>query len=319
MTSLKAMLKAVRASQPFNVAATTLVKAAFGIAGPAPELVVQHLHRVGSVRVRLPNGRWLCLWSLGDDWVSNRVYWRGWKGYDPETVPVFFRLAERAQAIFDVGAYVGFYTLLAAHANPQARVYAFEPLPTVYERLTHNVALNQLPKVHCHLTAVGEESGLADFYHAAARLPTSSSLSFEFMKETTDLQRSTVPVIRLDQFAEEHQIGRVDLMKIDTESTEPQVLRGMRRILERDRPQIICEVLSGRDTGPALEELLGPLGYRYYLLTSGGPRRTDKIVGQPEWFNYLFTTLSAEEISGITSTQAAMPVPHLPKESPRLE
>ena len=36
-------------------------------------------------------------------------------------------------------------------------------------------------------------------------------------------------------------------------------------------------------------------------------RRTDKIVGQPEWFNYLFTTLSAEEISGITSTQAAMP------------
>ena len=168
------MLKAVRTSQPFNVAATTLVKAALGIAGPAPSSWYSIFTVLGVYGSGSRTASRLCLWSLGDDWVSNRV-WRGWKGYDPETVPVFFRLAERAQVIFDVGAYVGFYTLLAARRQPPAQVYAFEPLPTVYERLTHN-ALNQLPNVHCHLKAVGEESGFADFYHAAARLPTSSSL-----------------------------------------------------------------------------------------------------------------------------------------------
>lgn len=298
MPSVKSLLKAVRGSQPFNAAATTLVKTAFGIAGRPPEVVVKHLHRVGNVRVKLPNSRVLRLWSLGDDWVSNRIYWHGWQGYDPETVPLFFRLAERAKVVFDIGAYVGFYTLLADHANPDAQVHAFEPLPTVYERLIRNVALNKLPNVECHPMAVGEEAGFADFYHAAAHLPTSSSLSFEFMRSAPDLQRSTVPVVQLDQFCDEHQITRVDLMKLDTESTEPQVLRGMRTILGRDRPNIICEVLPGCDTGPALEEILGPLGYRYYLLTPDGPRHNHQIVGHAEWLNYLFSTQSAMQGRG---------------------
>ena len=105
-----------------NWAATTATRWALAATGARSEFVVKHLHKVGTVRARLPNGRALRLWSRGDDWVSNQVYWRGWDGYEPETVPLFWRLAERSAVTLDVGAYVGYFALLAGHANPSGRV-----------------------------------------------------------------------------------------------------------------------------------------------------------------------------------------------------
>src|SRR5262245_56074500 len=105
--AVKRSFKALRDTQPFNWVSTTAAKLAFGAAGGAPDVVVDHLHRVGTVRCRLPNGRTLRLWSRGDDWVSNRVYWRGMAGYEPESTAVFFRLATGAAVTLDVGGYVG--------------------------------------------------------------------------------------------------------------------------------------------------------------------------------------------------------------------
>jgi hypothetical protein len=65
---------------------------------------VLKFHRVGHAAAQLPNGRTVHLWSRGDDWVSNQVFWRRWAGYEPETSPIFFRAAQRAAATIDVGA-----------------------------------------------------------------------------------------------------------------------------------------------------------------------------------------------------------------------
>lgn len=95
---------------------------------------MRHLHRLGRVATRLPDGRVLRLWSQADDWVSNQVFWRGWQGYEPETTPLFYRLARRAHVTLDVGAHVGFFSLLAGHANAAGRVFAFEPLEKAFRR-----------------------------------------------------------------------------------------------------------------------------------------------------------------------------------------
>lgn len=282
-------LKSLRASQPFNCIATTSVRALLGELGVRSESIIRHLHRIGSVQCVLPNGRLLRLWSRGDDWISNQVFWRGWDGYEPETTPLFYRYAARAQLTFDVGAHVGFYTLLAGHANPAGQVFAFEPLAPVFARLQSNVARNKLTNVTCRAAAVGDADGEADFFHVGVGLPSSSSLSAEFMRRAGAVVRSTVPVITLDRFVREQGLPRVNLLKIDTESTEPQVLRGMSETLRRDRPALFCEVLEGRGSERALEDILAPLGYRYYLLTPVGPVAKDRIEGHPEWLNYLFT------------------------------
>ncbi len=259
-------------------------------AGRESAWAVAHLHRVGDVHAALPNGRTLRLWSRGDDWVANQVYWRGWSGYEPETTPHFFRLATAARATLDVGAYVGFFALLAGHANPAGRVFAFEPLPGPFERLQRNVARNSLGNVTCVAAAAGVADGTAELYHVPAELPTSSSLSLDFMRPAGALERLPVRVVALDGFVRAQGLARVDLVKIDTETTEPDVLLGMKETLARDHPRIVCEVLAGRGAEPRLEALLRPLGYRFFLLTPDGPVRKDAVLGHPRFLNYLFAT-----------------------------
>lgn len=294
---VKTILKKARYSQPFNRVATSTARSLLTAAGWSSEFVIKYLHRVGTVESELPNGRVLRLRSHGDDWVSNQLYWRGWSGYEPESVPLFFRLAARAGVTLDVGSYVGFYTLLAAHANPAGRVYAFEPLPAIYQRLCSNVALNGLANVRCINSAVGEEEGTAEFFHVDVELPTSSSLSYNFMKSAEGLRSSHVPVTTLDRFVGENSVGRVDLVKIDTETTEPQVLRGMTEIIRRDQPIILCEVLPGRGVEKELEDVLSALGYNYYHLTPESPVPCERIKGHHEWLNYLFTVLKPEDVA----------------------
>jgi hypothetical protein len=71
----------------------------------------------------------------------------------------------------------------------------------------------------------------------------------------------------------------------------------MMETLRRDHPMIICEALEGRGSERALEEALGPLGYRYYLLTPDGPEKRSRIEGHPVWLNYLFTVLDPDAVA----------------------
>ena len=283
------LLRRARYWPVLNGVATSVARAAFDALGHPPEAVIRHLHRVGTVRRRLPNGRTLVLWSRADDWISNQVFWRGWDGYEPETSRTFFRLAGRARVTIDVGAYVGFYSLLAAHANPAGQVHAFEPHPAVFERLTRNVGLNGADNVACHALAAGAADGAADFHFVPGGLPSSSSLSLPFMADSgVGLESRRVRVVTLDSFSREAALRQLDLVKVDTESTEPDVLGGMVSVLEQHRPHIICEVLAGRADEGRLEAILRPLGYRFYVLKEGGPAPADHVRAEAPWLNHLF-------------------------------
>ena len=297
-SSLKSGIKKLRSSQPFNRIATSGSRSLLSVAGLKSEFLIKHLHRIDLVETKLPNGKILRLQSKGDDWVSNQVFWRGWQGYEPETIPLFFRLAQTARVTFDIGSYVCFFTLLAAHANTDGKIYAFEPLSAIYERLQQNIELNNLRNVESVLGAVGAEEGEAEFFHLeGAELPTSSSLSQKFVEDVPNVTATKVKIFKLDKFAAENNIERIDLMKIDTESTEPDVLRGARSILERDHPQMICEVLKDRGSEKPLAEILRPLGYKFYLMTPDGLQQRHQIEGHPEFLNYFFTTLEPGEAS----------------------
>jgi FkbM family methyltransferase len=278
--ALVAIAKRARGQPALNALVTDTLRTTLALAGrhASAELrdwIVRHVHRTGLTRVPLPNGRTLHLWSRGDDWVSTQVYWRGWDAYEPDTVPIFYRLACTARRTLDVGAYVGYFALLAAHANPSGEVLAFEPHPTIHARLERNRRENGLLNLTCVNAAVGVRAGDADFWVCAAddAMPTSSSLSHDFMAAHGTPRAVRVPVVTLDEYLGDR--GPVDLVKIDTESTEPDVLAGMRAILTRDRPNIV----------------LGPLGYRYYLLGAGGTQHRERIAGDPVHLNYLFSTL----------------------------
>src|SRR5262249_33886365 len=141
---VKQSLKAVRAWRPVNGPATVATRTVSRLTGREFAVAIKHLPRTGPVRSRLPNGEVLRLWSRGDDWISSQFFWRGWAGYEPETPPLFFQPAQEAEVVIDVGAFVGFFAVLAALANRRASVIAFEPMADNAERCRRHIELNEL-------------------------------------------------------------------------------------------------------------------------------------------------------------------------------
>jgi len=163
--------------------------------------------------------------SRGDDDIATTLFWQGWDGHEPETAKPFYELATSARTTLDIGAHVGYFTLLAGRANPDGRVFAFEPMPHVRERLIANVRLNGLSNVSWEASALGSPSGKAEFFHVPDGIPSSSSLSEGFMRSVVRDQQivsSMVDVIEVDEYVEANALS-VDLIKIDTETTEDKV------------------------------------------------------------------------------------------------
>lgn len=295
---MRQLLKRLRRLGPVNRLVTSVLRGWYGEGGAA-DWVVSHVHRLGSVRCPVPGGRRLHLWSAGDDYVSNLVYWRGWSSYEPESVRLWWVLAQQSRTILDVGAFVGYYSLLAAHASPQAQVYSLEPHPEVFRRLVRHAELNAASRIHPVQAAAGAAPGRELFFHVPGGLPTSSSLSRSFMSSHAELAEAEVEVVTLDLLAAQFGLKEVDLMKIDTESTEVSVLDGAAGLLAACRPDIVCEVLPGRSDAAGIRSRLLPLGYRVWLLREEGPLLEPSLGGNERWLNYLFTTRPDQEVEAL--------------------
>lgn len=287
----KAGLKAVRRQRVFNLVLTSVSRRVLRLLQRRSRFLETYVPKVGLVEARLPGGGTLRLWSDGDDAVTNTVFWNGWYGEEAEALPLFLRYSRSAKVILDIGAHVGLYSLVAAHANPSARVVAFEPYKPAFERLLHNVQLNKVTNVTCIDLALGERTGEALLFHVPEGtplgLPSSSSLSPSFGSQLPAATSSRVHLTTVDALAESEG-WEVDLVKIDTESTEADVIRGMRATIDKWRPVIFCEVLAGSSDAEVITGLLAPLGYQFYLLTDRGPERRATVKPDSRWRNYIF-------------------------------
>jgi len=307
-------LRALRDWPPVNNVVTGLTRAIFRLLRrPSPDIAVKHLPRCGNVKARLPNGSLLRLWSRGDDWVSNHVYWRGWTADEPEALPLFYHLATQAAVVLDIGAHVGIYSLIASYANPSARVFAFEPFEVARNRMIANVRRNDRSNIEIVPSAVANKSGPASFYCPPSHLPCSSSLSLEFMEQSSlgSLRQMQVDVVRIDDFCAKRGVDRVDLAKLDIEGVEPDAMEGMRNIIKKCRPDLFVEILYNRGADTALDTLARELGYNVFALDSTGPQYQQRICVDPCRRNYLFTARSRSEVSALASAAATTRPRHL--------
>jgi hypothetical protein len=78
-------------------------------------------------------------------------------------------------------------------------------------------------------------------------------------------------------------------------------LEGMHETIQRDRPDIICEVLAGGGAASRLEHIMLKYGYNFYHLSASGPQHTLKVLGHPDCLNYLFTFKSPQDIESLTA------------------
>jgi FkbM family methyltransferase len=133
--------------------------------------------------------------------------------------------------VFDVGANVGSYTSAVLAENPDAQIFAFEPHPATFAKMSANLISSnaQLFNVAC-----GKESGEMILYDYSTAGSEHASLYQEVIEQLhhQDARAHTIRIIDLDTFVEDHKIQRIDLLKIDTEGHELAVLEGAHRLLK---------------------------------------------------------------------------------------
>jgi FkbM family methyltransferase len=153
--------------------------------------------------------------------------------YEKRTVELVKNLLGEGMAFVDIGAHIGFYTLLAARlVGSKGKVYAFEPDPSNSTSLRNNVELNGCNNVILVPKAISDRSGTAKL-----NLGKYSETNSLYVPVWPTDRSVMVETISLDEFWDsvETKIGplTIGLLKIDVEGAEPFVLDGMKKILER--------------------------------------------------------------------------------------
>ena len=206
-------------------------------------------------------------------------------GYEPETMAAFLAAISTLEATdaFDVGANVGIFSIVAS-ALTTTRITGFEPTSQLVATCRSVASENGLD-FDIEQIALGARNGKATLY-LSARTDSSNSLVAGFRAAAGTEE---VPVERLDHYIARNGRGPA-VMKMDTETTEPDVLEGALETMHALRPWIICEVLAST-TEARLMDVLGPLDYHFHHLGPGGPAERAVIVGDPTYHHrdWLFT------------------------------
>jgi FkbM family methyltransferase len=167
------------------------------------------------------------------DLRREKFYWTG--AYEPAVQAALAQRLRPGMRVWDVGAHVGFFSLLAARlVGPGGEVHAFEPLAENRERLDGNVRLNGFTQVVVHPDAVGADVAEVAFYTHGSTLMGSV---------VGDDARGAVPSVRqttLDALSAT--LPSPDLIKIDVEGAELDVIRGAPGLRASVRPDLVVEV-----------------------------------------------------------------------------
>ena len=192
----------------------------------------------------------------GIRWVVGSGMANFWLGtYEREKYELFHRAISRENVVYDIGANVGIYSVLACRTvGINGRVFAFEPSTTNLFYLNSNIRANRFSNCEVIPQVVSNTNGTVQF-----ELGRGSC----FGKISTD-GSIRVPSISLDSFVT---TGKPlpDVMKIDVEGAEYEVLIGARTVISKAKP-VIFLATHGEEIHARCCDLLRDFGYHLQLL-----------------------------------------------------
>jgi FkbM family methyltransferase len=204
--------------------------------------------------------------------------------YEAHIVRELHQLLKPGMAFVDLGANIGYFSLLAAAlVGPTGRVMAFEPNLENCELIKLSIRANQFEHAHVHPFAVSdrEQDVLLEIYGSNGAIIPEAEAHQRDLTHTQSLDDDESAVkfilakaIVLDDFLRDTE--RIDVIKIDIEGGELRALQGMSALIERHRPVIVSEfapTMLERQSGVNGEAYLRELHEREYDLHVIGPEK----------------------------------------------
>ena len=203
------------------------------------------------VSFRLPDGRRVAAFDAAEtEYMVHEIFARG--SYLPAGEPL-----PPGAVVFDVGANIGLFSLFVAERCPSARIYAFEPVPPIFEALRHNVQLH-LSRAEIFPFGLGQSERSTEFTFYPRFSARSGLAEYADLENEIEITRRYVEnlgpgnedelaeddldqllarklrseqvrgrVRRLSDIVREKGVERIDLLKIDVQRAELDVLRGI--------------------------------------------------------------------------------------------
>ncbi|UKJ78133.1 FkbM family methyltransferase [Azospirillum brasilense] len=129
--------------------------------------------------------------------------------------------------VLDVGANIGYYSILFSWLAKDGFVFSFEPTDT-WSKLENNLRHHNLPNVEALRLGIGKQSG--------------RFVDSIFKIWGQNAERLEVDFYSIDDFVEQRRLGRVDLIKIDVDSFDLEALQGAERTLRTFDPYVLVEL-----------------------------------------------------------------------------
>jgi len=234
----------------------------------------------GITRIKTENGN-IKIATNQTNYVTHLLFWNGYRSF--EYTDIFCDLIKKISCFYDIGANIGYYSLLAARLNPKIKIVAFEAADGPLFYLRKNIELNNMNRIVAEPIAISGSGGDLEFQQA-------QNSKYRFLrhnlggeghiaegKAAHDFTSRRVRSMTLDQYVNSLGDQKPGLLKIDTEGTENFVLKGAHDTIMQSKPIIICETLFNK-IEPEIENIARSHEYLFFNHHPGGLRRVKTII-----------------------------------------
>lgn len=160
--------------------------------------------------------------------------------HEKATTDLFEKTVKEGDVVLDLGANIGYFTLLAAKlTGPNGKVFSFEPEPKNFQYLKKNIEINNYNWAMPFQKAVSEKNGTTKLFvcsYDTGHHTINQNEGIEAYSRGRKIKEKSIEIetIALDSFLE-GEISRVDVVKMDVEGAEMLALKGMDGILKSNQ------------------------------------------------------------------------------------
>jgi len=172
--------------------------------------------------------------------IQQQLFWYGY--YEKELGDLLKKFVRPGDVFLDLGANIGYFSLLIANNFPSVKVISFEPAAGLFQNLDDNISLNNIKNISTVNVAVGEINEEKELFVSA---PDNLGMSSFKRPENYSGKNESVKVVAIDDWFKTSGLPGIDIIKLDIEGSELAALKGMKKVLQEQKPILIMEINPG--------------------------------------------------------------------------
>jgi len=169
--------------------------------------------------------------------IQQQLFWYGC--YEKEVGDLLRSMLRANDVFIDIGANIGYFSLLSATISPSVRIFSFEPVKDLFQKMNVNISLNNIKNISTVNAAVGKISEEKELFVSAS---DNLGMSSFYQPENYSGKKERVKVVTIDDWFKTSELTKIDVIKLDVEGNELAALKGMRAVIEEQRPLVIVEI-----------------------------------------------------------------------------